>query len=89
MRRIFFGLLGILCFSVDAYAAEEPLQNVNKSLKDQEFVVETDESSESESLNRVSGHYDLGFASPDQSYESSSHYRPGPFGREELKDKNS
>ncbi len=89
MRKIIFCLLGFLGTGAWVYGADDPLQNFNKSLKDQAFVVETDEDSRSESLNRISGQIDLGFTLPDQTYESSSHYRPGPFGREEIKDKTS
>ena len=56
------------------------------SFKDETFVVETDEDSVSDSLNRISGKIDLGFSSPDQSYRSSDHYAPGPFGRAEQQD---
>ena len=87
MRKIIFCLLGILYTGAWGFGADDPLQDVHGSLKDQAFVVETDENSQSESLNRISGQYDLGFTLPEQSYESSSHYRPGPFGREESKDK--
>lgn len=48
------------------------------------FVVETDEESASESLERISGEYDLGFASPSQTYDSPSHYTPGPTGRQKA-----
>ncbi len=87
MRKIIFFLLGILCMNACALGAEDSLYRMHKSLKDEHFVVETDQESRSESLNRISGHYDIGFSLPEQSYESSDHYRPGAFGRQESQDK--
>lgn len=51
------------------------------------FVVETDEQSASESLDRISGKFDLGFAMPYQTYESEHQQGSGPFGaaKEDLK----
>ncbi len=51
------------------------------------YVVESDDESASESLNRISGHIDLGFSSPEQSYESSDHYTPSPFAKEKSEQK--
>ena len=87
MKKIIFYVFGLLCFCAPVFGVDDPLESVHKSLKDQVFVVETDENSESESLNRISGRIDLGFSLPDQSYNSPDHYRPGPFGREEAIDK--
>ncbi len=56
--------------------------NVSRSLREGAYVVETDDDSARESLNRVSGKIDLGFLAPDpdEAYHSSSHLRPGLLG---------
>ena len=60
-----------------------PAYPEKKKLKDAMFVVSTDERSAAESLERISGDYDIGFSLPTQSYKSSSHYVPAsPFVRE-------
>ena len=81
-------IIASLFFCVNVLAAEsDPLEATRKSLKDQIFVVETDSAIESESLNRISGQYDSGFSSPDQSYDSPDHHAAGPFAREKAEDK--
>lgn len=52
------------------------------------FVVETDEQSAVESLNRVSGEIDKGFiySSDDASYKSKNQTKPSPFARQEQQD---
>lgn len=52
------------------------------------FVVETDEETASESLERISGQIDLGFSKPSQNYVSPSHYAPGPMGRQKTVEEN-
>ena len=86
MKKIFFLALTALTFCVPASAGEDPFAVTHKSLKDQAFVIETDEESAAESLNRVSGKIDLGFTTPDQEYEASDQYHPGPFGQQDSKD---
>ena len=86
MKTVCCVIVLLFCFAA-AFAVEDPLKSVRSSMKDQVFVVESDDDSESESLNRISGQFDLGFSLPEQSFESSDHYRPGPFGREEAADK--
>ena len=44
-------------------------------------VVETDEESASDSLNRVAGEIDLGFSKPGQTYQSINHISNGPIER--------
>ena len=84
MKKILFMAL-FLFSSLTAYAAlsgeDNKTEIASKSLRDGAFVVATDESSATDSLNRVSGQYDLGFAAPDQTYQSEHHYKPGPFGK--------
>ena len=53
-------------------------------------VVETDEETAFESLERISGgRYDLGFSAPSQSFESTDHYAPGPMARQKAFDQTS
>ena len=77
----------VLLFSVPVFAAEDPLAGAHRSLKDEAFVVETSSEDATDSLNRVSGKIDLGFAAPEDTYKSTSHYKPGPFGRSEAMDR--
>ncbi len=44
-------------------------------------VVETDEESTEDSLNRIAGEIDSGFSKPYQSYRSESHKASGPIDR--------
>ena len=85
MKKTLFLALAVWTLASNAYSAEDP-QASHKSLKDDVFVVETDESSDSDALNRIAGNIDLGFSAPEQSYDSSDHYRPGPFGRSDEMD---
>lgn len=55
-----------------------------KSKVGRTFVVETDEHTAAESLDRISGQVDLGFSSPEQAFKSPDHYQPGPFSREKA-----
>ena len=72
---LLFGLTGFVWAS-NGYAVE-----------DKQFVVETDEESAAESLNRISGDVDRGYALPEQTYRSDHHTRPGAFQRsEEMSD---
>ena len=59
----------------------DPLAPVRNRLMDQAFVVETDEDDIDESLNRISGDIDLGFAGPQYTYDSSSHGSAGALQR--------
>ena len=52
------------------------------------FVVETDAQSAAESIDRVSGKIDLGFSTPDQTFDSPDQYAPGPFARQQQAEKN-
>ena len=79
--------LGILLFSSNAWAEDDLPGSAPQSLKDRVFVVETNENSASESLNRVAGHIDTGFSSFDQSFQSPDHYHPSPFALSDSHDK--
>ena len=90
MKKPSFFILIVLLLSVNALAAVGDLsEKTRKDLKDSKYVVETGPDDDSDSLNRISGQYDPGFSAPEQSFSSSHNYRPGPFGREEAKDKRS
>ena len=67
----------------DKPAAKDPFADTGRRV----FVVETDEQSANESLDRISGQFDLGFAMPYQTYESENQRGSGPFGaaKEDLK----
>ncbi len=91
-QRIIYLLIALVfVFTARFAAAEDNLPSNDKLVMDpiQEslsggfsnrvFVVETDEESAAESLNRVSGIIDLGFAAPQQTYHSKNHARQGPL----------
>ena len=93
MKRLFLLTLFFLSFTALAIAddrvgatGQSPLQATQKSLKEQAFVVETDDETATDALNRVSGEIDLGFATPDQTYQSENQTKAGPFGRQEAVD---
>ena len=84
MKRFFIVIVFLfLCHGLGV--AEETKVSSKPSLKDEMFVVESSGDT-SESLNRISGKYDIGFSLPFQSYESPSHYKPGPFSGAESHD---
>lgn len=56
--------------------AELPPRDFSRTL----YVVETDSQSASDSLNRIAGDYDRGFATEDQSYDSPNHEPTSRFG---------
>lgn len=66
--------------SAEKPKAEEGAEAERRTL----FSVSSDELDPTESLNRVSGEIDLGFAAPSQTYRSPGHYSPGPFSREKA-----
>ena len=93
MKRLFLLTLLFLSFAAIAIAddrvgatGQSPLRATQKSLKDEAFVVETDDESTTDALNRVSGDIDLGFATPDQTYKSENQTKAGPFARQEVAD---
>ena len=87
MKKIFLFTFIALALCTPLFANDDPFADPRKSLKYQTFVVETDKDSSAESLDRISGKYDLGFSTPDQEYDSSDHYQAGPFGRQDAQDK--
>ena len=87
MKKTFFCFLSLLLSCSAAFCSDQDPLSVHRSLKEEAFVVETDENSVSDSLNRISGNIDLGFSAPEQTYDSEDHYRAGPFGRAEQQDK--
>ena len=89
MKRItpfFLGLFLVLALGPFSYAEEaakkssDPLAEITgRSFTQTIYVVETDEASARESLDRISGKIDLGFSSPDQSYKSEDQTKSGPL----------
>ena len=78
---LFYG--GAFAEENDSYTDRVGTNGHSSLLKEQGFVAETDRDSVADSLNRISGSIDLGFATPEQTYKSTAQYRPGPFGRQE------
>ncbi len=93
MKKIIFISIAVLCFVwTSAYSFEttkretaepSPPDNVSKRLMDERFVVETSDEDATDSLNRVAGTIDAGFASEDSTYHSVHHGRSGPFATHE------
>ena len=91
MNRTAF-ILSLILLAAPAFAetAEKPSVSasdpfgVSRSLRDSVFVVETDDDSARDSLNRVSGEIDLGFTTSDQTFKSEDHHRPGALGRSQA-----
>ncbi|MBI4353306.1 MAG: hypothetical protein HY593_05205 [Candidatus Omnitrophica bacterium] len=71
---LFFMVWSLGC-SLAALAAEETTTAYSQHKL---FELETDEDSGAESLERVSGSYDRGYSSTDQTYESSHHSQTRP-----------
>ena len=76
-----------LLLASPAFSEDDPFESIHRSLKDEAFVVETSDEDAAESLNRVSGKIDLGFAGEDYAYQSEHHYGAGPFAQSAAKDK--
>jgi hypothetical protein len=75
-----------------AAAASEDLTEHSPDRSDERnprrlFVYETNQDDAQESLDRISGDYDLGFSLPSQSFKSEDHYMPGPFSHEKSSEK--
>ena len=58
--------------------------NAKKSLSSNAFVLETNQESSSESLDRISGTIDRGFSSPENSYKTLESPGAGPFAKEKA-----
>ena len=81
MKKISLFLISFLFISCSAQAG------LKDDLKAGSFIVETDEDSATDSLNRIAGDIDLGFTSEDQEYKSPDHYQPGPFALQNSEEK--
>ena len=88
----FFSLVGFCAVSQADATQEKKTVSKGKNLiaelygksgEDDRFIVETDEETATESLNRISGKYDLGRSAPSQSYKMDDQYHAGAFGRKE------
>ena len=82
MKQALMLLLAVffLCIQTTGFCVEEKYSGRRV------FVVETDAQSAADSLDRVSGKIDLGFSTPDQTFDSPDHYAPGPFARQQQAD---
>ena len=65
----------------------EASQNLKKSLMNSPFVLETDQGSAAESLERISGKIDLGFSAPENTYKTEERPGAGPFAKEKAEAK--
>ena len=88
---LFLSALPALCFSEEtkpaAQAAPKPVSlEPHHRFMDEVFVVETSESDMDDSLNRISGTGDRGYAPEEYTYKSPNHTTGGPFGRQEAYD---
>ena len=93
MKKIIFMSIAVLCFiSTSAYSSQtakletvesSPLDSMPKRLMDESFVIETSDDDAMDSLNRVAGMPDTGFASKESTYKSVRHGRSGPFATHE------
>jgi hypothetical protein len=83
MRRTTLGIFTAFCLlSSSVHAEDKDVLGVRRSLMDEVYVVETDEASSADALDRISGDIDLGFSLPEQSYESEGHSKASPFARQ-------
>ena len=53
-----------------------------ESLMNSAFVLETDQDSAAESLERISGKIDMGFSAPENTYKTEERPGAGPFAKE-------
>ena len=83
MKKTAFTILAVVCFWAPLLKAEapeaDPLDATSKSLMDESFVVETSDDDVADSLNRISGNIDSGFAPKESTYRAVHHGRSGPF----------
>ena len=63
------------------------VKNSKESLMNSGFVMETDDQSSAESLERISGKIDMGFSSPENSYKTEERPGAGPFAKEKAEEK--
>ncbi len=75
----------LLAWGVCAFAEETAVSRGRENAPVRRWVVETDETSAAESLNRITGQIDTGFLSTDsdQAYGSPSHTPISPFARQQ------
>ena len=89
--KAFFGAIFFLCLSATVFAVGDDklppakaAPAMDQLLSQPLYTVETDEQSAAESLDRISGHFDNGFAPPDRVYKSKNQYHDGPQGLEKA-----
>ena len=79
-----FLVLNIPVNAGDDFGQGTDSKESKKILKESVFSVSTDDFNSSESLNRISGEYDLGYSSLDQSFKSKDQDPAGPFAHEKA-----
>ena len=94
-NKILIIIFACMAFAALGYSEEskspvqttkEPAPSLHPRLMDESFVIETSETDLDESLNRLSGIGDRGYASEDYTYHSENHGKAGPFGRQDTFD---
>ena len=61
--------------------------DLKKSLINSTFVLQTDQESAAESLERISGKVDMGFSAPEDTYKTEERPGAGPFAKEKAEEK--
>ncbi len=84
-HKTLFFILAFMAFSVPGHSEEGKLPP-RPRLMDERFVVETSETDLDDSLNRLAGLGDHGYASEEYTYRSENHGKAGPFGRQDAFD---
>ena len=84
---LFILLLCAPCYAGDRETDADYLREKYPSLMDESFVVQTSDEDATDSLNRVAGKIDRGFAAEDYTYKSEHHGRTGPFSYEDQYDR--
>ena len=87
-QKTLFFLFVLSYLSAAGHAAAETVRPRDKSpsLMDESFVVETSEEDIDDSLNRISGNIDRGFAADEYTYKSEHQGRSGPFSHNDTYD---
>ena len=87
VRTTIFSICALAVWGVCAFAEGT---SEDRPAPSRRWIVETDDLSAAESLNRISGEIDTGFTASgsDQTYDSDNHYPISPFARQQQADPN-
>ena len=87
--KIFSGIfiLSVSFLVGDPLYAEDKAPAPKESLMNSGFVMETDDQSSAESLERISGKIDTGFSAPENTYKTEERPGAGPFAKEKAEEK--